>query len=84
MAENLDEKVKGAVLEINGSKKTLLTTKRLSFDIETIKRIEMMLPLYADEFDDKLNESEKFATLIQIAVKNLFKTDFADKMKNFS
>lgn len=60
MAENLDEKVKGAVLELNGSKKTLLITKRLSFDIETIKRIEMMLPLYADEFDDKLNESEKF------------------------
>lgn len=84
MKNNIDNEVKDAVLGVNGSKKTLLTTKRLSFDNETIKRIEMMLPLYADEFDDKLNESEKFATLIQIAVKNLFNTDFADKMKKFS
>lgn len=84
MQKNIDNEVKDAVLSVNGSKKTLLTTKRLSFDNETIKRIEMMLPLYADEFDEKLNESEKFAALIQIAVKNLFNTDFADKMKKFS
>lgn len=84
MPKNIDNEVKDAVLGVNGSKKSLLTTKRLSFDTETIKRIEMMLPLYTDEFDEKLNESEKFATLIQIAVKNLFNTDFVDKMKKFS
>ena len=84
MQNESKNEIKEAVLGLNGTNKTLTSTKRLSFNNETMKRIEMMLPLYKEQFAENLNESEKIAALIEIAVKNLFTTDFAEKMKNFS
>ncbi len=84
MQDESKNEIKEAVLGLNGTNKTLTSTKRLSFNNETMKRIEMMLPLYKEQFAENLNESEKIAALIEIAVKNLFTTDFAEKMKNFS
>ena len=84
MQDESKNEIKEAVLGLNGTNKTLTSTKRLSFNNETMKRIEMMLPLYKEQFAENLNESEKIAALIEIAVKNLFTTDFAEKMKDFS
>ena len=84
MQNESKNEIKEAVLGLNGTNKTLTSTKRLSFKNDTMKRIEMMLPLYKEQFAENLNESEKIAALIEIAVKNLFTTDFAEKMKNFS
>ena len=84
MQDESKNEIKEAVLGLNGTNKTLTSTKRLSFKNDTMKRIEMMLPLYKEQFAENLNESEKIAALIEIAVKNLFTTDFAEKMKNFS
>lgn len=84
MANDIEKEVKEAVLNQNGSNKHLLTAKRLFLDKETIKRIEVMIPLYSDEFEENLNENEKIAALVQIAIKNLFATDFAERMKKFS
>lgn len=84
MENDANNEVKEAVLSLNGSKKTLMTQKRLSFDEKTMKLIEMMLPLYKEQFDDNLNENEKIAALIQVALKHLFNTDFSNKIKEFS
>lgn len=84
MQDESKNEIKEAVLGLNGTNKTLTSIKRLSFKNDTMKRIEMMLPLYKEQFAENLNESEKIAALIEIAVKNLFTTDFAEKMKNFS
>ncbi|NDJ27964.1 mobilization protein [Campylobacter sp. MIT 12-8780] len=84
MENNANNEVKEAVLSLNGSKKTIMTQKRLSFDEKTMKLIEMMLPLYKEQFDDNLNENEKITALIQVALKHLFNTDFSNKIKEFS
>lgn len=84
MNKNIDNEVKEAVLSLNGSKKTIMTQKRLSFDEKTIKLMEMMLPVYKEQFEENLNENEKIAALIQIALKHLFNTDFSNKIKEFS
>ncbi|KGI55995.1 hypothetical protein [Campylobacter sp. MIT 97-5078] len=84
MENNANNEVKEAILGLNGSKKTLMTQKRLAFDEKTMKLIEMMLPLYKEQFDDNLNENEKITALIQVALKHLFNTDFSNKIKEFS
>lgn len=84
MQDKENNELKEAVLGLNGTKKSIMTQKRVYFDEKSVKLIEMMLPIYKDEFAEDLNENEKISALLALAIKNLFNTDFQNKIKDLS
>lgn len=73
--ENNQEKNKNVVkIEKNSS-------KRIYFDEKTLKMIEIMSPAYG--IDPNTKENEKIGAIVKIAIENLFKSDFLNKIKDF-
>jgi len=57
------------------------TSKKIYFDDKTLKRLEVMLPTYKDEFPANLSEKERFSMFLALAVQKLYENDFLDKLK---
>ncbi len=60
----------------NVKKKTDYINKRIDFDKKTYKKLEMMLPIYKEELEGNVGQSEAISYVIKKAVEKLFDEEF--------
>jgi len=60
--------------------KSETTNKRIEFDSKTMKKLEIMLPLYKEEIDEKIKDSELYSYVVRVAINALFDGDFKKKL----
>jgi len=58
-----------------------ITNKRIDFDKRTLKRIEMMIPVYSDELDGKITNNDILALIVSKGIDSLFEGDFKRKLE---
>lgn len=58
-----------------------ITNKRIDFDKRTLKRIEMMVPVYSDELDGKITNNDILALIVSKGIDSLFEGDFKRKLE---
>ncbi|MCV3418379.1 hypothetical protein L8V92_03700 [Campylobacter lari] len=78
MSENVEKNQE--IIE-NAVKIEKNSSKRIYFDEKTLKMIEIMSPAYG--IDPNTKENEKIGAIVKIAIENLFKSDFLNKIKDF-
>ncbi len=59
--------------------KTQYINKRIDFDQKTMKRLNTMLPVYADEVNTT-KDSEIYSYIVREAINSLFSNDFMKKL----
>ena len=67
--------VVSSIAEQNG-KKTKVVNKRIDFDRNTYKKLEMMIPVYKDELEGSVGQNEVMSYVIKKAIDKLFKEEF--------
>ncbi len=74
--ENLNEKELNLLSTVD---KAQCVNKRIDFDQKTMKRLNTMLPVYADEVDTT-KDSEIYSYIVREAINQLFSNDFMKKL----
>jgi hypothetical protein len=62
-------------------KKDGLVNKRIDFDQRTIKKLNIMLPLYKDEIGEGAKESELYSYVISKGIESLFDGEFKKRIE---
>lgn len=60
---------------------TSVVNKRIDFDKKTMKRLNLMLPLYKDEIGGGARDSELYSYIVGLAVNKLFESDFKKRLE---
>lgn len=58
-----------------------IINKRIDFDKRTLKRIEMMMPVYSDELDGKITNNDILALIVSKGIDSLFEGDFKRRLE---
>ncbi len=69
-----------AINEALKLEKEKIASKKVNLSQKTLKRLEIMYPVYLENTNSQTKEIEKISSLIEIAIENLFKTDYLKRV----
>lgn len=59
-----------------------IINKRIDFNKQTLKKIELMLPVYNENLGEKISNSEALSNIINKAIDFLFEADFKKRIQD--
>lgn len=75
-SDNITDALEAIEVKVKSS-----VNKRIDFDDKTYKRLEIMLPVYGNDINKKLSNSELLSLVVGKAVDSLFEGDFKKRIE---